>query len=267
MPRLAISNLAWTGNDDVILTRLAELGVEGVEIAPSKVAPWDQLNESKMKEFRRTVASYGLEISSFQAFFFGFPSFQLLGNQTSYRALSDHMERVCQLASVAGAEILVFGAPKNRLLLGHTMEASRRLAVDRLSELGIIAKKYGVCIGLEAVPIAYGGEFITSYRESLGLVREVDSPGLVFHLDAACTWLQGDDIKLAIQEAADEIAHFHISQPNLLNFSDAADYHSIAAKNLAKVGYDKWLCIEMLQSENTLQSVTDALNYVRKVYF
>ena len=250
-----------------MLARLADLGVEGVEIAPGKVAPWDRLNASVMEDFRLRAAKYGLEIISFQAFLYGYPNLQLLGDQASYAALCIHMERVCQLAWVARAKVLVFGAPKNRLLLGHTTEAARALALDRLSELGDIAKKHSVSLGLEAVPSKYGAEFISSYRESLDLVREVNSQGLVFHLDTGCTWMQGDDIGLAIHDAAAEIAHFHISQPNLLDFSEPAPYHAVAANALAEVSYDKWLCIEMLETPNALHSVTDALHYVREIYF
>ncbi|MCK2086762.1 sugar phosphate isomerase/epimerase [Thauera aromatica] len=266
MPKLAISNLAWTGNDDEMLALLANLGVEGVEVAPGKVAPWDELTTSVMDAFRQRVAKHGLEISSFQAFLFGHPNLQLLGDPGSYAALCKHMDNVCQLASVAGAKVLVFGAPKNRLLLGHPMETARALAIERLSELAEIAEKHNVSLGLEAVPVAYGAEFISSYQESLALVRAVDRPGLVFHLDAGCTCVQGDDIGLAIQETAAEIAHFHISQPQLSDFTEPTPYHFVAANALASVGYDRWLCIEMLETAEPKRSIRGAVDFLHKVY-
>lgn len=266
MPKLAISNLAWTGKDDEMLARLADLGVEGIEVAPGKVAPWVELTTSVMEAFRKRVAKHGLEISSFQAFLFGHPKLQLLGDEDSYAALCAHMDKVCQLASVAGAKVLVFGAPKNRLLLGHTAETAHTLALARLSELAGIAEKHNVSLGLEAVPVTYGAEFISSYRESLALVRGVDRPGLVFHLDAGCTWMQGDDIWLAIQETVAEIAHFHISQPNLTDFNDPAPYHSVAANALAQVEYEQWLCIEMLETAEPARAVINAVEFVQKIY-
>ncbi len=266
MPKLAISNLAWTGKDDEMLALLADLGVQGIEVAPGKVAPWEQLTASLMEQFRRRVEMYGLEISSFQAFLYGRPNLQLLGDSTSYAGLCEHMGKVCELASVAGAKVLVFGAPKNRLLLGHSNEAARLLALERLAQLAEIAVKNNVALGLEAVPRAYGAEFITSYRESLAMVREIDSLGLVFHLDAGCTWMQGDDIGLAIQETAAEIAHFHISQPNLTDFIEPAPYQSVAAKALSRAGYDQWVCIEMLENAEPEQLVSEAVNFVRKAY-
>lgn len=267
MPKLAISNLAWTGKDEEMLSLLADLGVEGIEVAPGKVAPWGELTPSVMDAFRQRVAKHGLEIPSFQAILFGHFDLQLLGEPGSYAALCKHMDNVCHLASVAGAKVLVFGAPKNRLLLGHSMETARALAIERLSELAEIAEKHNVSLGLEAVPVAYGAEFISSYKESLTLVRAVSKRGLVFHLDAGCTCVQGDDIGLAIHETKDEIAHFHISQPSLSDFHKPAPYHDAAAKALQRVGYDQWLCIEMLETASPPLSVTEVVRFVRNAYF
>ena len=267
MPKLSVSNLAWTGNDDETLACLSELGVQGVEVAPGKVAPWDELTASAMEKFRKRVEGHGLEISSFQAFLFGRPELQLLGDQHVFDALCHHMNNVCELASVAGAKILVFGAPKNRLLLDHSSDSAHALARDRLSELAKIAEKQGVAIGLEAVPSAYGAEFIQSFRESLSVAQEVNRAGLVFHLDAGCTWMQGDDVSLAIQESAAKLAHFHISQPNLSDFYAPAPFHAVAADALAKAGYDRWVCIEMLETpEEPKRAVENAVNFVRELY-
>jgi sugar phosphate isomerase/epimerase len=249
-----------------MLARLSECGVQGVEVAPGKVAPWEQLTAADMANFRNRVEEHGLEITSFQAFLFGRPELQLLGDQKIFDAFCDHMNNVCKLASVAGAKILVFGAPKNRLLLDHSRESAHALAQDRLSELAKIAENYGVAVGLEAVPSAYGAEFIQSFHQSLALVREVNRAGLVFHLDAGCTWMQNDDVGLAIQESDSEIAHFHISQPNLSDFSDPAPYHSLAAAALKQVGYDQWLCIEMLETDNPAHAITTSVNFVRELY-
>lgn len=79
--------------------------------------------------------------------------------------------------------------------------------------------------------------------------------------------MQSDDIGLAIQESAAEIVHFHISQPNLSDFSEATPYHSVAADGLARVGYDRWLCIEMLETADPEKSVTDAVKFVKNFYF
>ena len=266
MPKLAVSNLAWTGRDDQILPLLSFLGVEGVEVAPAKVAPWEQLSVASMAEFRQRAEGYGLKISSFQAFLFGKPELQLLGDEASFKALCEHMEFVGELAATAGAEVLVFGAPKNRLLLGHTTETAHRLAHNRFSKIADIVVGHGVKLALEAIPAAYGSEFMRSYRESLALAREVAHPGLAFHLDTGCTWVHGDDIAMAINEAGGDISHFHVSQPNLIDFSEPANYQIEAAAALNSACYERWICIEMLETLDPVQSLIDAVNYVSNTY-
>lgn len=267
MGKIAISNIAWTGNNEQVFELLAALGLGGIEVAPGKVNNgWDALNTSVIRNYRNACDSFGLVIPSFQAFLYGKPELQLLGDKQSFSALKQHMKFVCDLADVAGAKVLVFGAPKNRLVFGHTYEDALKLAQERLAALAEICWQHRISIGLEAVPQAYGGEIITSYKESANIVTVVNHPGLVFHLDAGCTFLNDDSISQAIELNAGSIAHFHISQPKLTDFSEPADYHLSAARVLNAVGYDRWLCIEMLQSENALYSIEQAVNFVKKSF-
>lgn len=268
MAKLAVSNLAWSDNNSFIFKSLAEIGVQGVEVAPTKIAPWNKLTTNAMLEYRRLVNDYGMDISSFQAFLFNKPELQLLSDDSSFQSFIDHMSFVFELAEVSGASVLVFGAPKNRLLLDHTYESALELALLRLTRLAELAVQHSVVIGLEAVPIAYNNQFITSYHESLFIVKTVSHPGLVFHLDIGCTFLEGDDVTKAIMDAGSDLRHFHISQPRLVGFSEPENYHKYASSALQKITYDGWLCVEML--ENNLISTSDlisSLSFVKRNYF
>lgn len=267
MGKIAISNIAWTGNNEQVFELLAGLGVGGIEVAPGKVNNgWDALNTSVMSNYRKTCDSFGLVIPSFQAFLYGKPELQLLGDKQTFAALKQHMKFVSELADAAGAKVLVFGAPKNRLLFGHIYEEALELVKERLAVLAEICWQYKVSIGLEAVPQTYGGEIITSYKESAQIVSAVAHPGLVFHLDTGCTFLNGDSISQAIEHNMKSIAHFHISQPKISDFSEPADYHCEAAKALNAAGYDGWRCIEMLETEDALDAIRTAVNFAKEIY-
>ncbi|OYY73981.1 MAG: hypothetical protein B7Y40_06920 [Gammaproteobacteria bacterium 28-57-27] len=267
MAKLAISNIAWTGHNEQVFDLLAKLGVSGVEVAPGKVANgWDDLSVLKIRAYREQCANFGLSIPSFQAFLFGKPHFQLLGGEDVFEAMLEHVSFVAELAAEAGAGVLVYGAPKSRLLLGYGLAEAEALAIERLKKLAAVCASHGVSIGLEAVPSAYAGEFITSFTDSLRIVKAVNSPGLVLHLDTGCTWLNGDNVSLAIEQTSDLIRHFHISQPQLLDFSEPAPYHIEAAKALRERGYSHWCCIEMLESKSPLAAIEQAVNYVKSVY-
>lgn len=267
MDKLAISNIAWTGNNEKVFEYLASLGVQGIEVAPGKVVGgWDDLDSQAMKEYRQLCDSFGLKVPSFQAFLFGKPDLQLLGDESSFRSLIEHMKYVAELAEVAGAQVLVFGAPKNRLLMDNSCSDANKLAIERLGILAEVCWQHKVSIGLEAVPEIYGGEFITSYTESAALVNEVSHPGLVFHLDTGCTYLNGDSIGKAIVETANLIRHFHISQPQLSDFSNPEEYHEEASKAFSNFSYEYWKCIEMRESGNVLENIEIAVSYVQDCY-
>ncbi|WP_445396775.1 sugar phosphate isomerase/epimerase family protein [Zobellella sp. An-6] len=267
MGKIAISNIAWTGNNEQVFELLAGLGVGGIEVAPGKVNNgWDALNANVMGNYRKACDSFGLVIPSFQAFLYGKPELQLLGDKQNFAALKQHMKFVSELADVAGAKVLVFGAPKNRLILSHSYEDALKLAEERLAALAEICWQYKVSIGLESVPQIYGGEIITSYKESAHIVAAVSHPGLVFHLDTGCTFLNGDSISQAIERNMNSIAHLHISQPKLSDFSEPADYHCEAAKALNAAGYDSWRCIEMLETEKSSDAIRTAVNFINEKY-
>lgn len=266
MTRLAVSNIAWEAGVESVLNVVADAGATGVEVAPAQVAAWDVLDNRIMAEYRTLCENLGLSIVSFQGFMFGWPDLQLLDEPGAFQKFEEHMRRVSELAATAGAKVLVFGAPKNRLALGHDAKTAEQLTSERLLRLAEIAWEHETSIGLEAVPEYYGAETVTSYKDSLRIVRAVSHPGLVFHLDTGCTWLAGDSIAEAIHEARNDIRHFHISQPDLATFDPPADYHAAAVEALSDIDYSSWLCIEMKRTDTPAQSVQEAIAAVRSTY-
>lgn len=69
--KLAVSNIAWPAEQDAAaFALLNELGVGWVEIAPGRIAPWDDLSPSRAAAYRRMLADNGLAVSSLQAIYF-----------------------------------------------------------------------------------------------------------------------------------------------------------------------------------------------------
>ena len=267
MDKLAVSNIGWSANSENVLASLAVSGVDGIEVAPGKLGAWDSLDKSILENFLGLCSKFQLTVPSFQALFFGKPELQLLGDKRSFQAMKDHVKRVAELAAFANCNIMVFGAPGNRKLLGISRRDGEDLARERLNELAEIAWAHRTSIALEAVPAAYGGEIITSFKDSLDIVKSVDHPGLVFHLDAACTWLAGDSIGAAVSEAGPSLRHFHVSQPQLAEFSNPESYHMEAGLALRRSGDSGWISIEMRETATPLDSLKEAVNFTRGCYF
>jgi sugar phosphate isomerase/epimerase len=177
--RLAVSNLAWPSRqEDAAYELLASLGVPGVEVAPTRLGPWNALPVARLAEHRAKLAAAGLVVGSLQAIFYGRIEPQLLGDASAFRLMHEHMRLVAGIAAALGATTLVFGSPRNRLRGEMSVEHAGELARERLYLLGDVVMDAGAVLAIEPVPAAYGGDFLGSWREVLHIVQDVNHPGV-----------------------------------------------------------------------------------------
>jgi sugar phosphate isomerase/epimerase len=266
--RLAVSNLAWPApQDDAAFRLLTSLGVQGVEVAPTKLAPWNALTATQLSEFRSRLAAAGLVVSSLQAILYGLDQPQLLGDERQFLLMRDHVKKVADIGAQLGGQALVFGSPRNRVRGAGADRDIWRIARDRLRILAETAAAGGTIIGIEPVPAAYGGDFLGSWRDVLKMVQDVDHAGVRVHLDTACVMLGGDSIGEAVTATKDWLAHFHAAEPQLAPFDAPVSDHRAAAAALKAAHYDKWISIEMReQPDDPLAAVSKAVRAVQRLY-
>ena len=268
MMRLSFSNLAWpTESDGQAFAALAGLGVQGIEVAPTRLAFWDDITPVRLAFYRGQLENEGLVVSSLQAILFGTKDLSLLGSRESFDRMLGHMRRVTDIAAALGAGVLVFGSPRNRLRGEMPAEAAWSLARDRWREMGEVVAAAEVVIGIEPVPSFYGGDFLTRWADVLRMVQDVDHPGIRVHLDTGCVSLGGDLIQDAVTAAKPWLAHFHAAQPELASFAEPAPNHADAAAALTAAGYDGWIAIEMReQPDDPLSATAAAVRAVQAIY-
>ncbi|MFZ2870729.1 sugar phosphate isomerase/epimerase family protein [Zavarzinia sp.] len=268
-PRLAVSNLAWPpALESSASARLTALGVAGVEVAPTRIANWEGLTPEVLKAYRSRLADVGLKVSSLQALLFGVEGAQLLGDNGAFGVFRSHLERVAHVGNLLGARVAVFGAPRSRLLLGHSSADAMSIAADRLRLLAPLLQEAELVLGIEPVPGHYGGEFLTHADQVAELVRRVDDPAIRLHLDTGCVLLGGEAIGEKIVAHHPILAHFHAAETDLAGFDVTKSDHVGASEALAAVNYDHWISIEMKpQAPDPLIGVERAVRYVQQVYF
>ncbi len=268
--KLGVSNLAWAPADTpAALDRLAALGVQGIEAAPTRIAGWNRLTQGALAGFRHQAAAVGLQIPSLQALFFGRPSDQLLGDAAAFAAMAEHTRRIAAIAETLGATVAVFGAPRNRIRGTLTEAAAEELAAARLQTLGAIAQAAGLVLALEPVPACYGADFLLHAADVRRLVRRCGHPGIRTHLDSACITLAGDGLahEIAATGAGEGgLAHYHIAEPGLGPFDSPSCPHAAAGDALRQVGYGRWLVIEMREQPGGLAAVETAVRLARQAY-
>jgi len=261
---LGVSNLAWAPEQTAeALELLARLGVAGVEAAPTRIAPWDQLDAAAVAAYRRRVEGAGLRVCSLQAVLFGRPDVQLLADGAAFLAFSEHMRRVADVAQGLGAGVAVLGAPRNRTRGARPMAEAEALAAERLRALGDIAGPAGLAIGLEPVPAQYGADFMLRAADVRRVVGLCGHPAVRTHLDCACVMLAGDDIGAEVAATGAGLAHYHVAEPGLGSFDAPVCAHGAAAVALAAMGYSGWAVIEMREQPGGLAAVERAVRFAQ----
>ena len=266
--RLSVSNLAWGAeHHGEALDLLGRMGVQGIEVAPTKISQWTELTPKRIRSYRSEIEAAGLRVSSLQAIFYGVRGAALLKDPAAFQVMADHMRQVAEVGALLGAEVLVYGAPSARLRGNLSQEAAKTLAAERFAVLGDIAGYFGLTIGIEPVPEAYGGDFLTSAFDVIELVRELRHPSVRLHLDTGCVLLAGDEIDEAIREGFAWLGHFHVAEPHLGDFVNPTAKHKTASVALRHYGYDRWLAIEMReQPGNPMRALCEAIEFVRATY-
>ena len=260
---LAVSNIAWDRHDDpAILDLLAEYGVSGIEVAPSKI--WRDPSVPTEKEVRQYAAflrDRGFRVPAFQAILFGCSDLQVFDPAT-HPAFFRRLELVARLASWMEAPVLVFGAPKNRKRNGIAYPEAFRRAAEFFHAAGEIAAKYSCVLGIEANPVEYQCDFMTNTADAELLVRAADSPGVALHLDSGSTAMTHENIADVIESRTLPFVHYHISEPMLGNAATGCVDHAAAFRALKKIGYRGAVSIEMKMQDPEFENLKTALQAI-----
>ncbi len=264
--RVAVSNIAWGPEEDPFaLAFLRERGVEGVEIAPTRLWPdWHGADERAAGAYRHVLDEAGLTCPALQSVFFGQPHLQLFGTAEQGRRLEEHLGLVGGLARALGATVVVFGSPKNRRREGLPADVAFARAAAALRRVGNIYEHHGVKLVIEANPTEYDCDFVTHLEESRALVAAVDCAGVALHADAGAMLLNGEDPAL-LRSCAGELAHFHASEPFLAPLADERR-HLLLGQALTSGGYDGWCSVEMRRPGDGLDHVEAALRVALDCY-
>lgn len=268
--KITISNIAWDPTEnELVVPILKRFGLQSVEIAPTKF--WEkpeQATPDDIESVKGWWRGQGLDIVSAQSLLYGHPEFEIFGSQENRQATFEYMEKIIQVCGSLGAQALVFGSPKNRLIKDRPKNQAMDIAIDFFRRLGEVAEAVDTCLCVEPNPPHYGCDFITNGAEGVELVRRVDHPGFRLHLDAAGMTLAGDDYAKTIELGFPYLHHFHASEPYLGLLGEGQTKHQVIASVLRSLSYTGWVSIEMkngLKESNTL-AVEQALEVVTKIY-
>lgn len=255
MLRIAFSNIAWTPHDaPSVLRLLRERGIHGIEVAPTKIWPdWDGATPTAAAAYRRRLEGEGFAVPALQAILFGKPQARLF-DAAGEKKLAEHLLAVAALAGALGAKAVVLGAPMQRDRALLAPEAAHAHAADVLRAVAPAFADCGTCLCIEPNPPQYGCNFVTTAAEGASLVRRVAHPGFGLHLDAAGMFLVGDRLSALLPDVKPLLRHYHISEPDLGDFTVPQVPHAENLETLRACGYAGWCSVEMREPPQGLDN-------------
>jgi D-psicose/D-tagatose/L-ribulose 3-epimerase len=268
--KITISNIAWNKEEDITIMRvLKNLGIKGIEIAPTKI--WkDPVNETadSIKEYKNFWNKNGITISSTQSVLFGHPELNIFADKESREETGKYLEKMIHVSALLGAQAIVFGSPKNRDTNGMEIEEALDIVAPFFFRLGEIAKKYDTYFCLEPNPKIYGTNFANTTADAIKIIKLVNHPHFRLHLDSGAMTVNTEDYQTAITDGFRYLKHFHISEKDLLPIGTTNVDHNKIAAILRSLHYNRWVSIEMRSSptQKNKKLVEDTLKLVSSIY-
>lgn len=260
--KLAISNIAWNSElDRNILPLLSDKGFSAIEIAPTRIVreePYRKENLIKSIDIVNDIfKTSNLSVCSMQSIFYG-RSENIFGKDEERVRIFDYFKAAIDYASSISCGHLVFGCPKNRIMLTGDQF---NIAADFFIESANYARSKGVVIGLEANPDIYGTNFINKTEDAYNFISELNHPSLRINLDLGTILINKENIK-DIHKYISLVSHVHISEPFLEPISRRSE-HKLLKEVLDYCEYSKFISVEMNYSgEDALYSSIDYISSI-----
>ncbi len=256
--------------DEEIAQVLARLGINAIDVAPSKYFPViSDASTHQILEVRNCWQERGFDIVGMQSLLFGKRELNIFGSADERRMLLEHLKHVCRIGAGLGARRLVFGSPRNRDASGIEADMAHDIAGEFFLALGSIASVYGVTICIEANLPSAGCNFLINTEEAASFVRELSHLAIKLQLDTGTILAGGEELSEALVKNIDLIGHVHISEPGLVPAGDAQSSLKDLIRTPEFLTASQIMTIEMLAtpSESHAVSVERAVRWVQSNLF
>lgn len=265
----AISNIALSPfRHETELGHLQEVGLQGLEVAPSRVweATWEGLSNSDVSTYRRAVENAGLRIIGLHSLLFDHRELELFGSVESRQDLLDYFVHLSAVCRDLGGKTLIWGGGRRRGNIG-AQDAETR-AIDFFNLLAERIDGHGTCYCIEPLGPA-DTDFVHSVFDSKRIVDAVGSSSLKIQIDAKAL-VANDELTISPFEAARaNLVHYHANEPgfDVLGKSGTVD-HVAAGQYLRAVGYEGYVSIEqkLIDPEDPLATIRASVAVLQEAY-
>ena len=248
---------------------IARTGYEGVDIWGGRPHIYRQdYTESELLDLKKSIAEYGLTVSSFMPAFYRYPH-SLTNPNTRVRLDSiEYMIQCVDNAALLEAPVVL--VVPDLTIFGQRKEDSRMRMIDSLNEIAQYAQQYDLKLGIE---ILYFDEtdYINNSDEALRMYEDLGQQNVGFVLDTGTINLSKEPPEEIFTKLDKYILQVHVNdnhgkghQQNLIPGEGTFDFAGFI-KTLSRFGYKGFLSAELskeysLEVEPALRTTAQRLS-------
>jgi sugar phosphate isomerase/epimerase len=265
--RYAICNETFEGWDHSrVCATAAELGYQGLELAPFTLAPRiTDVTAARRQDLRRRAEECGLQIIGLHWLLAKTEGLQLTAADANVRQrTADYLVELARCCRDLGGDLMVFGSPaQRRVPAGATREQAAGFAVDtfRRAVPGIVDAGVKLCLEPLSPPEA---DFINTCREGLDILERIDHPNFVLHLDVKAMSTDEASTPDLIRRHGARAGHFHANDVNRRGPGFGATDFVPVFQALQDSGYKGWVSVEVFDySPDPVTIARASIRYMR----
>lgn len=268
--KFSICNETFQGWDiEQVLRTCAEIGYDGVEIAPFTLAESvDDIAASRRAEIARMASDMGVEIVGLHWLLVKPEGLYINHPDASIRKRTqDYLDSLIRFCSDLGGWILVFGSPKQRNVHESlTYQQAWEYACQTFKHCAKTAQECGVYLCIEALP-ARETNFINTVEDALALVRAVDNPNFRVMVDVKSMCSELRPIPELIRRAGSQIAHVHANDESGRGPGMGDTDFRVVASALREIAYEGYVSVEVFDYRpDPVTIARESLAYLKRVF-
>lgn len=266
--RYAICNETFEGWEHKrVCQTAAELGYQGLEIAPFTLAPRiTDVPPHQRARLRLEAEEYGLTIIGLHWLLAKTEGLMLTSPEPAVRQrTADYLVELARCTRDLGGGLMVFGSPaQRRVPPGASKEQAADWAADtfRRALPGLADANVRLCLEPLSPPEA---DFLNTIREAKALLARIDHPLFVLHLDVKAMHTDEAPVPELVRRHGAEAGHFHANDANRRGpgFGDT-DFVPIF-RALKESGYQGWVSVEVFDyTPDPLTIARDSIHHMRR---
>lgn len=247
--KLAICNELWRNEPiEAIFRKAAEIGYEGVEIAPFTLAESvETISDARRKEIARAAADAGVQIVGLHWLFVSPQGLHLTAADEAARTrTTDYLKALVDFCGDLGGGVMTLGSPQQRSIVPpNTRADGLKRAREILAAAAERCEAQNVTLCFEALS-PKETNFINTIEQAAALVDPIDHPNIDVMLDVKAMASMPDGVEATIRKYGVRARHFHANEPNGKGpgmVTRGLDFCAILDA-LFDTGYEGWVSVE-----------------------